>query len=348
MKKDIYLVLFLSSISIHLMNAQETEKKFEPNGKALGNVFFNYHYDLSENENKKSQFELLRSYLGYNYNFSEQFSTRIIFDVGYEEKVDKNGKSGTSFSTYLKNAYLEWKMNKMFTFEGGMIATHTWDVQEKIWGYRYINENIQGIAKFYTIADLGIKTTFKPIDQLEFHASIVNGEGYKKIQDNYGLHKLAFDVVVSPVEGFTFKSYYDILSKKDTSNGEIVKLENQQILNFFLGYEKKDLFRLGAEYDIQTNAGNKDNHQLNGISAYGTFIHKKYEFFIRYDHLVSNTLDNQTDPWNNSNDYSMMMGGIQYAPVKGVKIALNYQHLTPRKSGIDSKDLIYLNFEYKF
>jgi hypothetical protein len=106
-KKLLFLSLILLT-SLQSLFAQDTIKKFVPGGKPLATVFFNYHYDLTKDAQKKSQFELLRSYLGYNYNFSEKFSTRVIMDVGFEEKIDSKGKTNTSFTAFLKIASLEW------------------------------------------------------------------------------------------------------------------------------------------------------------------------------------------------------------------------------------------------
>jgi hypothetical protein len=239
-------------------------------------------------------------------------------------------------------------MNKYLSFDLGMINTHIWDVQEKIYGYRYILETEQDKDKFYSSGDLGVKATFKPFDKIEIHAGLYNGEGYKKIQDDYGVHKVSFDVVAKPIEGLTFKVYYDLMGKKDTLAEKIITLEDQQIASLFLGYEKKDLFRLGLEYNTQLNSGNKADRQLNGISAYTAYIFKKFELFGRYDQLSSNTITGTIDPWNIAKDYTFIMGGVQYAPVKGFKMALNYRHFTPKKSGDDPMDLVYMNFEYKF
>ncbi|MBI9067273.1 MAG: hypothetical protein JEZ09_08270 [Salinivirgaceae bacterium] len=353
MKASKIFTLLLMLFTMLTSYAQEEEKKeeFKPNGKATGTVFFNYHYDLTEGVEKKSQFELLRSYFGYTYNFSEKFTTKVLFDVGYEEKVTDalTNKKTNSFTAFLKIASLEYKINKMLTIEGGMIATHIGDVQEKFWGYRYILATQQIRDKFNSSADLGVKGTFKPIDMLEFHLGVYNGEGYKSIQDNFGSQRVTADVVIRPIEGLIFKTYYDIKPKRDTSALVTDSLkQTQNILNFFLGYEKKDLFRLGVEYNMLTDAENKESHDINGISTYGTLTIKKIELLARYDQLASITLSGATDPWNNAKDYSMILGGIQFSPIKGVKTGLNYRHFTPRASGATAMDLIYVNFEFKF
>jgi hypothetical protein len=339
MKNRFLISVLIFYFSVQLTFAQENEKKFEPGGKATGTVFLNYHYDMTKNAEKKSQFELLRSYFGYLYNFSENFSSKIVFDVAND---------GKAFSAFLKNASLEWKKNNAFSLEGGMISTHAFDTQEKFYGYRYILETLQDKDKFYSSADLGVKATFKPVDKVEFHAGLYNGEGYKKIQDDFGCHKASFDVVLRPVKGLTFKTYYDLMPKRDTAIYNEDMLQTQNILNFFLGYEVTNLFRLGVEYDFQKNSANRNDYNLTGISAYGTWIMNKIELFARYDQLASNTINGATSQWNINKDYSMVLGGIQYAPVKGIKMAMNYRHYVQRKSESIPFNLIYLNAEYKF
>ncbi len=346
MKKIIFSATLILICSVQFAFAQDEVKKFEPNGKVQGTVFFNYHYDLTENAQKKSQFELLRSYFGYSYNFSEQFSTRIVFDVGYDSRIDANQKTKNSYSAFLKIASLQWKYKDLFTAEGGMIPTNMYDTQEKFLGYRYLLEPLQD--RYFPSADLGVRASYKPVKMIELRTALYNGEGYKSIQDNYGLQKFTADIIIRPIEGLTFKTYYDIMSKKDTLGGQVIKLENKQLLNFFLGYEKKDMFRVGAEYVIQQNSDFTKDKTANGITAYAIYIIKKFELFARYDQTRSNTLEGKTEDWNLSNDFDMILGGVQYTPVTGVRMSMNYRHYIPIKSTTPNTSFIYLNFEYKF
>ena len=46
-------------------------------------IFSNFNFDMdSEPENASKGFEIKRAYLGYKYNLSDDFSTKITFDVG--------------------------------------------------------------------------------------------------------------------------------------------------------------------------------------------------------------------------------------------------------------------------
>ena len=92
-----------------------------------------------------------------------------------------------------------------------------------------------------------------------------------------------------------------------------------------------------------------NNNNLTGISAYLSFkINEKFELFGRFDQLSSNTLSGSDDPWNQQNDGSAIIGGVQLAPHKVVKIAINYQGWTPDAPGTVIQPKVYLNLEYAF
>jgi hypothetical protein len=318
--------------------SQKPVGHFEPSGKVSGQIFVNYHYDFSEGAQKKSQFEILRSNLGYTYSFTEKLTGKILMDAAND---------GKAYSAYLKCASLEWKTGKL-SLEGGMLKTFMFDTQEDTWGYRYIMESMQDRDKLYFSYDLGLKASYRPFDFLQLRAGIFNGEGYKKVQDDFGMQRGAFDVIVFPAKGVTFKAYYDFMPKRDTAVHVPDLLFTQRSSGFFLGYDKPGYYRLGAEYNVQSGNGNRRSHTLKGFSVYGTLVLKKYELFSRYDNLASNSLEGENYSWNIAKNYQMITGGLQYAPLKGIRTALNYRHYIPQAPGDMTMDLLYLNLEVKF
>jgi len=340
MKQSFTLLMTVASLLLTFTCLAQDSKPDAPSGNVSATIFYNYHYDFSEGVEKKSQFELLRCYFGYQYQFSDKLSAKITMDVGND---------GKTYAAYLRYGGFEWKLFPFLALEAGMINTHIWDVQEKLYNYRYILETQQDKDKFYSSGDLGVKATIKPFDKVELHAGLYNGEGYKKIQDDYGMHKVSFDVVAKPAEGLIIKAYYDIMGKKDTlPGGTITTLNHQHIVSVFAGYELKNKFRLGAEYNSQFNSGNVTDRELGGISAVGSVTFKKFELFARFDQLASNTLTGNTEAWNIKKDHHLIMGGIQYAPFKVLRMALNYRHYFPKSSSGIPLDLLYMNFEFKF
>lgn len=105
---------------------------------------------------------------------------------------------------------------------------------------------------------------------------------------------------------------------------------------------------LTIEYNYQYNYGLTLGHDLYGWSAYGKFNPKpQYQLFVRYDQLRSNILEGLVNPWHLSDDGSALIAGIEYSPVKPVKVALSYQDWVPWAANLNSRAFIYLNMEIR-
>lgn len=356
MKKiqKIMKIILVTTLFCNGSVAQEEAKKeeFNPSGKAHGKIFFNYHYDMTKDVNKTSVFEIKRSYFGYKYAFSEKISAMITFNVG-------SVGAGNAYTAYLKIAQLDWQVCSPLKLSFGQIGLKQYNDQEKFWGHRYVYKSCQDEHQFGTSADAGINANIKLHKTAQVNISMLNGEGYKATQDDFGLHKIAANLVLTPVKGLLLKGYYDMKPSKyetivDTlGNTEVRDSSVISVICAFVGYNYKDKFRIGFEYNL-LSGGKKyssyaEDHSLSGISAYVTYIiNKKFEVFGRFDQLSSNTLNGTTDPWNYSKDGSLIITGFQFHPVKGVKVALNYQGWTYDNSDLNINPKVYVNFEYKF
>ena len=51
-------------------------------GQPSAKVFSNFNYNLSDKDNNFKAFEVNRAYLGYSYALSDEFTTKITFDIG--------------------------------------------------------------------------------------------------------------------------------------------------------------------------------------------------------------------------------------------------------------------------
>jgi len=334
MKKQI---LFLSALLITISSfSQSTEEEFKPSGEVQFKVFWNYHYDFSQNATKKSAFELNRSYFGYKYDFSKNISAKVVFDAGSDAGFSE-------YSILLKAAQLDWKVADGVKLSMGLIGMKQFNDQEDFWGYRYIFKSFQDEHSYGPSADLGVNAEFKVTKTLKANFVVSNGEGYKKLQDEDGNQKIGGSLIFEPIKGLTTKIYMDSQSVTDAKAISALAL--------FAGYKTSD-WRLGAEYNKLNNgkkySSSAVDHELDGLSFYATYvINKKFEVFGRYDQLSSNTLSGETIAWNDENDGSQIITGIQYAPVKGLKFSLNYQNFSFDNSALDAKSLVFLNAEFK-
>ncbi|MCB6972696.1 MULTISPECIES: hypothetical protein [Butyricimonas] len=306
---------------------QEEKKKFQITGKPIVTVFANYHAGLGD-ANKESGFALDRAYLGYQFSLTEKLSGKVVFDMG-STKVDGADLERVA---YIKNAMLSWKTGD-FTLDFGLIGLEQFNVQEKFWGYRYIMKSFQDEYKFGSSADMGILGRYKFTKWLSADITISNGEGYKKLNGD-NKYRYAVGATLFPVKGLTIRAYYDLASKSSDADG----LKDQQNLAFFAGYKHK-LFSLGGEYDQMFNTKSKEDKDQNGFSVYSTVkLAEKFDAFGRYDNLASK------DDWSSADGQRVLIG-IQYSPIKQLKIAPNFSTWNPRDG--KSSSFAYLNIEFK-
>ena len=328
MKNQIICILALLFSATSLM-AQETNEEFKPSGKPIVTIFSNAHSIFVDGVNT-SAFELQRAYFGYEYALSPNFSTKVLLDVG------DPGVGKLQMTAYLKNAFLNYKKGKM-SVNFGLIGLNHFALQEKNWGFRYIMKPFQDEYGFGTSADLGASIDYKFADFISADFTVMNGEGYKKLQSD-DTYKAGLGITVTPIKNLDIRFYSDYMKQEFA----------QQTYVFYAGY-KSDNFRVGADYNIQKNQNLVENHDYSGFSVYSAVnLSKKFGVYGRLDYLTSETLEGASDPWNISKDGQAYIIGFEYAPVKGVKLAPNFRGWNPSDETKSFVSSIYLNCEIKF
>jgi len=326
--KKLNVLLLLLLIPLLIIAQEKKEEKKESKGKLYGKVFANFHKSITDADHN-SAFELKRAYFGYKYDFSEGWGANIKLDVA-------TGSSEPYQFMYVKNAYVKYKAEK-FNVRFGLADSYTFKVQEKFWGYRYIYKSFMDANKFGNSSDLGVYADYKITDFLSIDASMMNGEGYKKIQaDLYYRSSLG---ISANYNGLITRVYADYTNTetKETNVGA------------FLGYKFKKLLRIGTEFAYSANNKSADGKDKYGYSVYSTFnINKKINLFGRYDNLMSNTLTGATDPWNKKKNGSAVIAGIEYRPIKKVNLALNYQGEIPEDKTAETESTLYFNVQVSF
>jgi len=329
-KKTVLLLCIIILLPYQAGNLKaQSDAGFTPGGKPFALIFSNVNYRLNSNGDSRA-FEITRSYFGYEYNFSKYISSKVTFDVA------DPGAGKLQMTAFLKNAFVQYKKNN-FSARLGMIGTDEFKLQEKTWGYRYIFKSFQDEYGLGPSADIGAALQYSPVEFLSFDISVLNGEGYKKVQSD-STFKTTFGITLRPFEGFIVRGYGDMMNNNF----------NQSTIALFVGYTT-DNFRAGFEYNNQKNHKMIGDHDLSGVSVYSSFaVAKKFSVFARYDNLWSSTLTGETDPWNYQSDGQLFMAGFDYSPLKGVKIAPNFQGWSPSDKNSTFTSRIALNFEIKF
>ena len=318
---------------------EQTEiKEFKPSGKPYAKVYSNFNVNNYDGKTDYA-FDLTRAYLGYGYKFSENFSGKLNIDVGAPEVNigdSLKGSTNLDLTAYLKNASLTYKYDKL-TVDFGLISTKQFKTQEGIWGHRYLFKSFMDENKFGSSADLGVSVSYKFIDMLSADITIMNGEGYKTLQAD-SIFKYGVGVTGKPINGLVVRVYYDMMGNDNL----------QSTIATFVGYETEKI-EAGVEYNMQSNNKMKDGYDFSGFSVYGSYqATNKIQGFARFDNLSSVKLNGASDAWNIKKDGQTIIAGVELSPVKGVKIAPNYQGWLPAKSGSKSVSSFFVNIELKF
>jgi len=326
-------ILLMLLISFNAYSQDAANEDFKPHGKPILKIFTNFHSSISEGLDN-SGFEIRRAYFGYQYNLSKNFEIALKLDIGSPN--DASEYSLLRRFAYFKNAYVKYKWNKLST-QFGIIDVFQFEIQEKYWAHRYINKSFMDKYKFGPKADLGWNISYKFSDLISADFGFYNGEGYTKLQTDNAF-KGGMGISVFPVKGLILRAYGDMIKKG----------VYRKTISGFMGYKFKDKFIGGVEYNYQFNFNYQEGQDKYGYSVYGSYyLFKKWQLFARFDQVYSNIPEGDEQPWDLERDGSAITGGVEFSPIKQVKIALNYQDWVPYAENLNTAAYIFLNFEYK-
>ena len=205
-------------------------------------------------------------------------------------------------------------------------------MQDKFWGYRYVDVTYQERYRLGMPADFGAQLDFTYKDKFLNQFAVVNGEGPFRHQDKQGKFLFSNNMQYYPTKNITLKLYVDYGASPDTG----IDFDDKSVISGFAGY-KTEKYRIGAEYTYVTNYGHSKGRDYYGYSIYGSLVvNKKFQLFARYDHL-----DMTQSTSNRFLDYYIL--GFQYEPVEKLTTSINYRYYS-----INELPLIYVSFGLKF
>jgi len=331
MPKICFILLFVLLFNPFLLFSQEGE--FVPSGKGFATIYANFHRGITGTATDEAAFELERGYLGYEYWISPGYYARINVDVGSPD--DLSAYSKLRRYAYFKNAYIRYSKNN-FSAEFGLIGLKQFSLQEQIWERRYLKKTLADEYKLGSSADLGAMACYRFNNTFSADFTMMNGEGYSSLQMD-DIFKYGLGVTAAISKQLTARAYYDFTYDR--------KL--QSTLHAFASLNL-DKLNLSGEYILRLNDSFNEGHSIYAASVFGKYnLSPKYQLFLRFDRITSNIPANETVPWNLASDGSAIIGGLQFAPVKNIKFALNYQDWYPWAANMEGKSYIYLNLEVK-
>ena len=293
---------------------------FAYNGSITGLTYFDFSRGYGE-----SSFNFNRQYFNYAIHMSNDMKFKVVFDVGRTDSgtilTDDNLEKSEDarLLVFLKKAQLDYKCD-WGTTSLGLIGTNSYGIQEKNWGYRFIEKSAIDKNGFSSTADLGIGFSREIKDNLNFSIQLINGEGYKRPQsDKY--EKLSIN---------TTYGERNLPQKEGFNIGITFTSENTtSMLSMFGGFSFNG-FRVGAESDFLT-----ENNILQNLtsltSAY--IINNKIDAFARYDVLE-----------NDGDEFKYFISGFVYDCGSGLLVSPNV-----RTTHYAADEFVYsLNFQFTF
>ena len=325
MEKEMkYLIILLTYISISIA----------ADGKIGGVTYFDY-----TNSKEKSAFVLKRQYFSYGIDISDEVKFRVVFDVGRTDvgtvlRKDGGEKSeDTRLVAFLKKAQIDHRTS-YGKISMGLIGMNTYNIQEKNWGYRFIEKSAIDKYKFSSTADLGIGFSRVLVNQLKMSLQVVNGEGYKNPQsDKY--HKIVFNSTYGEHNlvknsGFNAGVVYTTEQTDDKPNS---------MASLFGGFAGMGL-RLGGQFNMLKKGGIES--QIISVSSNYSMT-DKLDAFVRYDMFDPNT--DEIDGWKDNSTY--LIAGIQLSCGNGLLVAPNIR-MESYEDDLDSATEYKINFQFKF
>lgn len=302
---------------------------FRPHGDVIVTLFEHVGATSTDNGWNINGFEMERAYFGYKYQFDPKWSATVILDA-------QQGNGTGIEHVFVKNAFAKYHSHGL-TVMAGIVPTVQGTLAESCWGYRYVAKSMYDLNGYGNTADLGVYAQYEICDILSADVSVLNGEGFRKIQlDNDFLYGAG--LTFSPYKGFNLRVYGDVqtdeLAKTDTTRGA------QKNVQIHAGYDHKK-FRLGADYNWQFNSGYGKGQTVNGFSLYATGkITPKFNIFARYDNGFSkdklyveavDAAGNVTStPWSYAKDGQDIFCGVEYRINKLISLApALWYHINP-------------------
>jgi hypothetical protein len=355
MKTIITIPILLFLLAIPPIQGQDSTNVYDFDFhklKPIVQLFGTASYDI---ENSNYGYAFGRAHLGFQYQFNEKWSSKIILDrgrpttvglivvrdsLGNQLNVQNTSSEGSYYTMWLKFASLQWKINDNLTIEGGAILQNHYITQERFWGLRYVAQTFQDLYWKTPSSDLGFIATYKLNKVITIDAANTNGEGPRYKQEAFGKVKIAGGLDINLSEKIQTRIFYH------NRQSGIDNTATEQMISLFMGVQQSEKIRMGGEFNYMENLYNISKLNSYGFSLYSAYkLTNKTELFARYDRLFYEVSDNLDA--NIRKDGNSIMTGISHAPVKGVNISLNYQGWFPDETTNQSENSILISMVYK-
>ena len=334
MKRLLWALVLVGSIALPSWAGEKTTPEWG------GVIFADYNFTTTKGKESFNAFEIRRVYLTLKHKLSEKHLIQVTTDVGRAlaggfKDSDGNPTSGDPrFFEFLKVAYLESEYKKDHKMVFGLSGTTGFDLSEKFWEHRFVQQAMLDEEKRLTSADLGIHLKGKCVgQQVEYDLAVLNGEGHTKPEVNkYKSFQTRLTFNPKGVKGLTLSGMGFLgVKDKDTTRGTFTG---------FLGYDNPR-FKAGYEVAFMNDDTGETvtglGHSIIGIVK----LQKGYKLFGRFNMWDPNT-DTEKD------GHSRLIVGISKKIHDKLTFAIDDQMKFYQADGKDTENTIFVHSELKF
>ncbi len=298
-------------------------------GKITGVAFGDYYFVTTGANKNENGFKFRRIYLTYDLKWNDRWSGRVRYEAN-----DSGFGAEDKMRPFVKHGYLRYRSNGRTVYMG-LFGTPTWNVSERIWGYRSIGKTIMDLHKIGSSADLGVGFNGMLDGEGRVNAQLMfgNGNGQRPEADN---GKKVYSLLhVKPAGAIEATVYLDWEGKPEG--------RNRVTFAGMLGTSGEN-FRGGIEAFVRKNKkGEADGDaQVLGMSASGTAtVRPRVKAFARLDYY---------DPGQSTvrDEEYMIIGGIDVTPAGNIHIMPNVMATIYASSNADTEVVPRMTVHFKF
>lgn len=293
---------------------------FAGDGKISGYMFGDYYYvakNHSADLEDRNGFWFRRIYLTYDQGLDDGFAVR--FRMEMNSAGDFSSKS--KLTPVVKDAYLKWKRSR-HSIIVGISSTPTWEVVEKVWGYRSVEKTPLDLQRFGSSRDFGLafKGSLDAQKRLTYHFMLGNGSSNGS-ENNEG-KKLMLSLGARPLKNVIVEGYVDFEERPGHSD--------RVTLQAFAAYQA-ERFRIGAQFAHQSRqvGAGAENLKLQIASVFAAMqLSNRTRAFARLDRTFDPNPDGAKIsylPFDPSAKSTFFLAGVELRPVGTVRIMPNIE-----------------------
>ncbi len=283
-------------------------------GKISGVVFSDYYYFFSSHNQAlegMNGFRFRRIYFTYDYRFNRNLSLRIRTEASSSGSFLRE-----KITPSMKDLYLRWNFSGQSLY-AGISPTPSFNMVEKIWGYRSVERTPLDLYKMASSRDTGIALRGKLLHGVfYYHFMFANGEA--NLSEDRREKKLYAALGLSPVKGLYIEFYGDF-AKGSVPEGDITTLQG------FFSYS----FSRGALGFLYAKQSYGDGTYIRVASGFARFnLTRKFTLLARADRVmdpVPEAYKISYLPMDNTSPFAFFLAGVDWKITENVSLIPNLE-----------------------